>query len=636
MSNSERLDRKLSAAQFWIAVSLKYSSFVNSLAKAAHITGIHRAILQPLSLILLRRLNRSMSATSPQAKLHATLRSCRGALITLGLLSGISNVLMLTGSFFMLQIYDRVLPSRSVQTLVGLATLAVILYVFQGIVDVIRGRINARIGRFFDAGICQQVYAAIVQMPLKTRGDGDGLQPLRDLDQVRSFLSGWGPSAFFDLPWMPLYLVICFLFHFWIGLTALAGTMVLVVVALLTEFKTQGPTKAATGFARTRHALAIAGRRNAEVLQAMGMARRTGAIWSESNHDYLLATERASDVASILGGFSKVFRMILQSAVLAVGAFLVIHQEATAGIIIASSILTARALAPVELAIANWKGFVAARQSAARLRQLLTLFPEQQEPMTLPPPKASISVEGVGVTPPGEQKLVVNNIIFEIKAGHGLGIIGPSGSGKSSLARALVGVWQSARGKIRLDHAALEHWSCEARGRHIGFLPQDVELIDGTVAKNICRFESDPDPRAIVAAAQAAGVHKLILSLPDGYATPIGESGMTLSAGQRQRIAWARALNGNPFLVVLDEPSSNLDAEGEEALTQAILGVRAREGIPIVIAHRPSALSGVDHVLIMDNGGMKMFGKKDDVLKTVLRTATTVTMPNVAAGGAGR
>jgi ATP-binding cassette subfamily C protein len=412
--------------------------------------------------------------------------------------------------------------------------------------------------------------------------------------------------------------------------------MVLVVVALLTEFKTQGPTKAATGFARTRHALAIAGRRNAEVLQAMGMAQRTGAIWSESNHDYLLANERASDVASSLGGFSKVFRMILQSAVLAVGAFLVIHQEATAGIIIASSILTARALAPVELAIANWKGFVAARQSATRLRQLLTLFPEQQEPMTLPPPKASISVEGVAVTPPGEQKLVVNNIIFEIKAGHGLGIIGPSGSGKSSLARALVGVWQSARGKIRLDHAALEHWSCEARGRHIGFLPQDVELIDGTVAKNICRFESDPDPRAIVAAAQAAGVHKLILSLPDGYATPIGESGMTLSAGQRQRIALARALYGNPFLVVLDEPSSNLDAEGEEALTQAILGVRAREGIPIVIAHRPSALSGVDHVLIMDNGSMKMFGKKDDVLKTVLRTASPVTMPNVATGGAGR
>jgi ATP-binding cassette subfamily C protein len=522
-----------------------------------------------------------------------------------------------------------------VPTLIGLAVLAFTLYVFQGVIDVVRGRINVRIGRLFDAKLSRQVYCAIVRMPLKARGDGDGLQPLRDLDQVRSFLSGWGPSAFFDLPWMPLYLVLCFLFHFWIGITALIGTFVLVVIALLTEFKTQGPTKATATFARIRNALAIAGRRNAEVLQAMGMAGRTAALWSQANRDYLVAHEQASDVASGLGGFSKMFRMILQSAVLAVGAFLVIHEEATAGIIIASAILTSRALAPVELTIANWKAFVAARESTKRLRQLLTLFPEEQKQMPLLPPKTLLSVEGISVTPPAVQRLVVNNVSFEIKAGQGLGIIGPNGSGKSSLARALVGVWQPVRGKIRLDHAALEHWSYEALGQNVGYLPQDVELFDGTIAQNICRFESNADLRLVLAAAQAAGVHKLVLSLPDSYGTLIGESGMALSAGQRQRIALARALYGNPFLVVLDEPSSNLDSEGEDALTQAILGVRARGGIAIIIAHRPSALAAVDRVLIMDQGTIKLFGNKDQVLKTIMRPASPVVMPKTATESAG-
>jgi PrtD family type I secretion system ABC transporter len=580
-------------------------------------------------------LNHPMQTPAPSSQLQATLQACRAAFITLGIFSGISNILMLTGSFFMLQIYDRVLPSRSVPTLIGLAVLAFTLYVFQGVIDVVRGRINVRIGRFFDAKLSQQVYCAIVRMPLKARGDGDGLQPLRDLDQVRSFLSGWGPSAFFDLPWMPLYLVLCFLFHFWIGITALIGTFILVVIALLTEFKTQGPTKATAAYARVRNALAIAGRRNAEVLQAMGMAGRTATLWSEANRDYLVAHEQASDVASGLGGFSKMFRMILQSAVLAVGAFLVIHEEATAGIIIASAILTSRALAPVELTIANWKPFVAARESTKRLRQLLTLFPEEQKQMRLLPPKTLLSVEGISVTPPAVQRLVVNNVSFEIKAGQGLGIIGPNGSGKSSLARALVGVWQPVRGKIRLDHAALEHWSYEALGKNIGYLPQDVELFDGTIAQNICRFEPNADPRMVLAAAEAAGVHKLILSLPDSYGTHIGEGGMALSAGQRQRIALARALYGNPFLVVLDEPSSNLDSEGEDALTQAILGVRARGGIAIIIAHRPSALAAVDHVLIMDQGTIKLFGNKDQVLKTVTRPASPVVMPKVATEAAG-
>jgi PrtD family type I secretion system ABC transporter len=569
--------------------------------------------------------NNTSALQSPT--IRNALKSCRSAFLFLGLFSGMINILMLTGSFFMLQIYDRVLPSRSVPTLVGLAILATALFVLQGALELIRSRINVRIGEHLDHTLSLRVYDALVRLPLKTRGDGDGMQPLRDLDYVRSFLSGGGPAAFFDLPWLPIYLGICFLFHFWIGVTALVGSVFLIVLTLLTEFRVRGPTREAARLATTRNALAAAGRRNAEVLRAMGMGRRLGDRWSDTNCDYLAANERASDAASGLGGISKIFRTILQSAVLGVGAYLVIHQESTAGIIIASSILTSRALAPVELAIANWKGFTAARQGAQRLQQLLVLLPAEQEPMRLPSPKSLLSIENVAVVPPGGEKLVVLDASFELKSGQGLGIIGPSGSGKSSLARALVGVWQAARGSIRLDRAAIHQWSSEALGQHIGYLPQDVELFDGTIASNIARLDENADPDEIVAAAQAAGVHEMIVSLPAGYDTRIGELGMAISAGQRQRIALARALYGNPFLVVLDEPSSNLDAEGEKALTQAILDVRARGGILIVIAHRPSALAGVDHVLIMGGGRVQSFGNKDEVLRKLQQQAAPISTP---------
>jgi ATP-binding cassette subfamily C protein len=591
--------------------------------------AIYRDLLSKIG-ILAGKSNSQMPAGTlavPHPTIRTALESCRGVFLCLGLISGMINVLMLTGSFFMLQVYDRVLPSRSVPTLVGLAILAAALYILQGALELIRSRVNVRIGAHLDHTLSSRVYDALVRLPLKTRGDGDGLQPLRDLDYVRSFLSSGGPAAFFDLPWLPIYIGICFLFHFWIGVTALAGSLVLIVLALLTEFRMRQPTKEAARFATMRTALAMAGRRNAEVLRAMGMGRRVGNRWSETNRNYLAANERASDVASGLGGISKVFRTILQSAVLGVGAYLVIYQESTAGIIIASSILTSRALAPVELAIANWKGFVAARQGAQRLHQLLALLPAEEEPMRLPPPKSVLSVENVTVLPPGGEKLVVHDVSFELKSGQGLGIIGPSGSGKSSLARALVGVWQPARGSIRLDRAALYQWSSEAVGQHIGYLPQDVELFDGTVASNIARLEENANSEAIVAAAQDAGVHELILSLPAGYETRIGEFGMAISAGQRQRIALARALYRSPFLVVLDEPSSNLDAEGEQALTQAILNVRARGGILIVIAHRPSALAGVDHVLVMGEGRAQTFGGKDEVLKKVLQHPAPVSTP---------
>jgi PrtD family type I secretion system ABC transporter len=571
--------------------------------------------------------DKDAASNTVQPTIRAALESCRGVFLSLGIISAVINILMLTGSFFMLQVYDRVLPSQSVPTLVGLAFLATALYVLQGALEVIRSRVNVRIGAHLDHTLSSRVYDALVRLPLKMRGDGDGLQPLRDLDYVRSFLSGGGPAAFFDLPWLPIYLGICFLFHFWIGVTALAGSLVLVALTLLTEYRMRGPTKAAARSATTRTALAAAGRRNAEVLQAMGMGGHVGKRWSEANRDYLIANERASDISSGLGGVSKVFRTILQSAVLGVGAYLVIHQESTAGIIIASSILTSRALAPVELAIANWKGFVAARQGSQRLHQLLELLPAEQEPMRLPKPKTALAVTNLSVVPPGGDKLVVSDISFELKGGQALAIIGPSGSGKSSLARALVGVWQPARGTVRLDRATLDQWSSETLGRHIGYLPQDVELFDGTVAGNIGRFDATAKPEAILDAAQAAGVHDLILSLPAGYATPIGELGMAISGGQRQRIALARALYGDPFLVVLDEPSSNLDSEGEGALTRAILNVRARGGIVVVVAHRPSALAGVDHVLVLQEGKLQTIGAKDEVLHKLMRTPVPVAAP---------
>jgi PrtD family type I secretion system ABC transporter len=577
-----------------------------------------------------------LQSPSANSSLATALSACRGAFIAIGIFSGVINVLLLTGSLYMLQVYDRVLPSRSVATLLVLSLLAIGLYAFQGLLEWIRGRMLARIGRSLDEALSSRVYEAVVASPLRARSSGDGLQALRDLDQVRLFLSSIGPTALFDMPWMPLYMGLCFAFHFWIGITALVGAAILVTLTLLTEALSRRPTRAAAGFGATRMMLAEASRRNAEVLRAMGMSQRLAARWSAANAKYMAAQEGASDVAGGLGAASKVLRMALQSAVLAVAAYLTIFQEATAGVIIASSILVSRALAPVELAIAHWRNFVGARQGWRRLSELMGRLASGETPMALPAPSASLAVEAVTIVPPGQQNAVVQNLSFRMASGQGLGIIGPSAAGKSSLARAVVGVWQPSRGKIRLDSAALEQWPLDDLGRHIGYVPQDVELFDGTVAENIARFEPDPDPAAIVAAAQAAGVHELILRLADGYETQIGEGGATLSAGQRQRLALARALYGDPFLVVLDEPNSNLDSEGDQALTRAILGVRERGGLVVVIAHRPTALAGVDLVLAMANGQSQAFGPKEEVLRKVLQTPRAVTpMPKVVVDAQG-
>jgi ATP-binding cassette subfamily C protein len=513
----------------------------------------------------------------------------------------------------MLQVYDRVIPSRSVPTLVALSVLAGVLYVGQAGLDFFRRRILLRMARSFDERLSPRVFALTARLPLTV--GGVGVQPLRDLDQVRGFLAGGGPLGFFDLPFMPFYLAICFIFHPLIGLVVLAGAFVLVFLTICTQVFARKAIKAATQHGAVRSSLAEASRRNAEVVAAMGMTGRLGATWQEINQKHLDAHERASDVAGGLGGLSKVVRMALQSGVLGLGGYLVIQGEASAGIIIAASILSARALSPVEQVIAHWKGYVSARQSWTRLRELFSALPQHATGLPLRKPSSTLSVEGVGVLPPGGQRLVVDNVSLVLKSGSALGIIGPSASGKSSLARALVGVWRPARGSVRLDGATLDQWSPEALGQWVGYLPQDIELFDGTIGQNIARFETNPDPELVIRAAEQAGVHGLIVRQPQGYETRIGEGGMALSGGQRQRIALARALYGDPFLIVLDEPSSNLDGEGEQALTQAIADVRARGGIAVVIAHRPSALAAVDQVLVMGDGQVKTFGPKEQVLR---------------------
>lgn len=579
----------------------------------------------------------SKNPDSPRSELSKAFQRLRHVVIALACFSGVINLLALTGSLFMMQVYDRVLSSRSIPTLVALAIITVILYTFQGALEFIRSRVLIRIAARLDETFGERLYRCILTLPLRMRVNGDGLQTIRDLDTVRSFLSGNGPIALFDLPWMPIFLIFIFILHPWLGLLSLAGMVILISLTLLTEKLSKQPAREVQKEAAVRLGLALGGVRNAEVMRAMGLTNRMVERWLNANSRHLMAQERSSDIVGGIGTVSKVIRLVLQSAVLGLAAFLTIRGEVSPGAIIASSIASSRALAPIETAIANWKGFLAARQSKTRLENLLDAMPETPAPMQLPAPEKELRLDGLTVGAPGGQIPLIHGISLQLEAGHGLGIIGPSAAGKSTLARAIVGVWPLMRGTVRLDGASLDQWDIDQLGKHIGYLPQDVELFDGTVAENISRFENEPNAEDIVAAAQAADVHQMILHLPDGYDTRIGDGGSALSAGQRQRIGLARALYGNPFLVVLDEPNSNLDSEGEAALTRAIEGIRERKGIAIIIAHRPSALNAVDLVAVMAAGSLQAFGRKEEVLQKVMQNSqpaqTVVKTPKPANNG---
>nr|WP_245442906.1 type I secretion system permease/ATPase [Methylobacterium terrae] len=576
-------------------------------------------------------LGASRAASAPP--LVTALAQLRHVVLGVAVLSGAVNLLALAGSFYMLEVYDRVIPSRSVPTLVGLSLIVLVLYLGQGFFELIRSRLLLRAGRAFDEALSRRVFRAVVTLPLRGRAEADGLRPMRDLDQIRAALAGGGPGALFDLPWVPVYLGLLFAFHVWIGLTALLGALALIGLTMLAEILTRHHARDAREAAAARGFVAEASRRNAETVRAMGMEPDLAGIWSRASAASQATQERTAEITGAIHNASKVLRVVLQSAVLGVGAFLVIRQEATAGVIIAGSILSARALAPIDQAIGYWKTFSAARECWRHLGSALGAAGAEPEGLTLPAPREGLTVEQASVGPPGGQRLTALDVGLTLTAGQGLGIVGHSASGKSSLARLLVGIWPAARGAVRLDGARLDQWRPQDLGRHVGYLPQEVELFPGTVAANIARFRPEAEAEAIIAAAKAARVHDLILSLPEGYQTQIGERGALLSAGQRQRLALARALYGDPFLVVLDEPNSNLDQEGEAALTEAIVGVRARGGIVVVVAHRPSALAALDQVMVMADGRVQALGPRDEILPALNRPRAMPAAPTGFAAG---
>jgi ATP-binding cassette subfamily C protein len=511
-----------------------------------------------------------------------------------------------------------------------------VVYLFQATIEVIRSRILSHIGSALDLEVSTRVQEGIHLNSLRGKTLGDGLTPMRDLDHIRTFLSGPGPAALVDLPWIIFFLAVLYLLHFWLGFTATVGALVLVGITVATEFVSRNRSQKLTSAAAIRGGVADANKRFVESSYAMGMQGRLMARFGDANETYLSLQQELSKASGVLGNISKTFRIFLQSMVLTVGALLVINGSATGGVIFASSILAARALAPVDLAIANWRGFVAAREGWARLNQLLTKVPKTGVATALPAPTQGLQVEQLAIVPPGSDRPAVQDVTFSLSAGDTLGIVGPSASGKSSLTRGIIGVWLPARGAVRLDGAKLDQWDPERLGEHLGYIPQTVQLLDGTIAQNISRFDPAATSELIIEAAKAAGIHDMILRLPNGYDTMIqGDSG-ALSSGQRQRVALARALYKEPFLVVLDEPNSNLDAEGDAALEGAVQSVRARGGIVIIVTHRPAALAQVDYIMFLRNGRMEAFGPRDEILNKIVAKRQASIGQNSSQGEAAR
>ncbi len=558
--------------------------------------------------------------------LSIAFRSCRGALASVGLFSCVINLLMLTGPLFMLQVYDRVLASGSVPTLVLLALLASGLFVFLGLFEALRSRITARMAKRVDEQVHAPLFTAVIEHSVRATPNMRA-QPLRDLDTMRQFLSGPTPGTLFDLPWTPIFLAIIFLLHPYLGYFALGGAVLLAILALLNDLLTRGPVRRAGESSTQSHRLAEESRRNASVIQAMGMGAAMQERWHGIHARALHDQTQASDRNSAFTATAKALRLLMQSAILALGAYLAIHQEITAGTIIASSIIMARALAPIEQGISHWRGFLQFRVANQRLKLVLAEIEQRMAKMDLPAPKGRLSAEKLCVAAPGEAGLLLKDINFNLEPGQALGVIGPSGAGKSTLARALANVWRPASGTIAMDGAPFDQWDTGTLGRAVGYLPQDVELFEGTVDENIARFDPARDAKAVIHAARLAGVHDLILRLPDGYKTLIGEAGAKLSAGQRQRIGLARALYGSPALIILDEPNSNLDSVGEAALSHALLSEKKRGAAIVVIAHRPSAIAAMDALLYLSEGRQLLSGPKDEVLRKVVEGGNARSAP---------
>ena len=538
----------------------------------------------------------------------------KGVGVFLFWISGIINILALTGSFYMLQIYDRALTSGSIPTLVALSVLVIGLYLFQGVFDIIRSQLLVRIGARLDRILAPIAHRVSVDMPRFGFSTAEALERGRDVDTLRGFMGSQGPVALFDLPWVPVYVLFVYFLHPMLGALTLGGAVVLTLLTVWTELKSRKLVSSAQHAHMARNAIADSNARNADVLKAMGFASRAVARFNLANQDHLTLQTRASDVVGTFGAFSRVLRMLLQSALLGLGAYLTIQGQMSSGAIIAVSVASSRALAPIDMSIANWKGVVSARQAYRRLRDTMVALSSLEQPLDLPAPTRSLMIDKVTVAAPSTGRVLLSDIAFELKAGQALGVIGPSGGGKTTLVRAMTGIWPALRGSIRLDDADLSQWNDDKIGQYIGYLPQDVALLDGTIVENITRLAPQRDARAIVAATKAAGVHEMIVRLPDGYDTQLGPMGTALSAGQRQRIGLARALYGDPFVVIMDEPNAFLDAEGEQALNLAIRQIRARGGIAVIVAHRPSILAEVDMVAVIQNGRLSAFGPKEEIV----------------------
>ena len=552
--------------------------------------------------------------------LRLFLRRYRGNLALVAVASLLLNVLVFAGSGYMMLVYDSVLPSRSIPTLVGLFAMLVLIYVFQAVFEAIRAEALLGVANGVHDDLFGAVHYATVSRPLRAGADkGDGLQFARDLDSVHTFLAGAGPIALIDLPWVIMFLVVLAALHWWLGLTALAGVLVMAVLALLSNRRTQVASRELAMITGQRSAATLSEIRFAESAFAMGMQDRLVARTSGWEGQFIAAQSALARTVSRLGGASRTFRMLLQSIILTVGALLVIDDKASGGVILASSVLSGRALAPVDSAIANWKGLVAARSGWGRIVQAVTTFRRPAErQVTLDRPRGELVLRDVWIAPPGTQRFTVQGVSLTLQPGQALAVIGPSAAGKTSLVRGILGIWKPQRGEVRLDGATADQWDAETLGSAFGYVPQTVDLIDGTVGQNIARFDPAATSEAVIAAARAASLHEAILALPDGYDTPVSAGGSELSAGQRQRVGLARALYGSPHLLVLDEANSNLDAVGDAALNRAVLDMRQRGGIVIMITHRPATLGPITHMAVMQNGRLTDFGERDAVMQRTL------------------
>jgi ATP-binding cassette subfamily C protein EexD len=558
--------------------------------------------------------------TSPQSDLVEALRLCKGAFISAAGFSLVINLLQLVPTVYMLQLYDRVVPTGNLTTLTLLTLILMVLFVTMGILEWVRSQILVRVSTRLEVLLSERLLKVAYKMALYSSGQRASMQPLDDLTALRQFMTGNGLFAFFDAPWLPIYLAVMFMFHSWYGWAGVATAVLLVIVAVAQEKATSRMLSEANVTAMTARNLVSKNLRNAEVLDAMGMLPNIQSRWLNSVHKVLRLQATASSRAGLINAVSKLIRLSSQSLILALGAYLVIKNEITSGLMIAGSILLGRALAPIDIVIGSWKGFINARGQYQRLNELLLQMPADSKKMTLPDPIGAFQLDVAQVTPPGSKTPIIRGITMSIAKGDVLGVIGPSGAGKSTFARALLGIWPTSSGTIRLDGAEIFNWNRDELGPHIGYLPQDIELFEGTISQNIARF-GQVSPEKVVAAAKMADVHELILRLPDGYNTAIGANGGNLSGGQRQRIGLARALYGDPVVVVLDEPNSNLDEQGEIALGRTIQRLKVNKVTVVVITHRNNVLNNVDKLLLLSDGQLSVYGPKDQVVAHLQKVA---------------